>query len=94
VEVTITLCKHLQNELGDWHDTAVHRHMLARLAETLVIAEDPQHAESIDSLGGIIQAQGTACLERVRKILDRQGSALDAAVDTGYWTEPDPWDWK
>ncbi len=83
VEATQELCKRLQSELGDWHDTVVHRGLLQQLAEDATVTESPQMTESLDALGSVIGTRGADKLLCVREILDHQAWLLTAAGDPG-----------
>jgi CHAD domain-containing protein len=77
---TSKFCKRLQNELGDWHDTVVHRNLLARLAEDPAVANDIALSTVLDTLGAAIRRRSTDRLLRVKAILDHQGWLLSTAA--------------
>ena len=74
------LCKRLQTELGDWHDTVVHRGLLAQLADEAHDGIEPEYAPVIDELASIIKIRGADSLRRVQVMLDHQGWMLAAAA--------------
>ena len=87
VKAAIDLCKKLQNDLGCWHDTVVHRRLLAELAATPEAAGEAGIAPALDTLRQAIEARGAACLD----------SVLDTLAGKPQFPEPDmrqesPWD--
>jgi CHAD domain-containing protein len=74
------LCKRLQTELGDWHDTVVHRGLLGQLADETADGVEPEYAPVIDELASIIKIRGADSLRRVKVMLDHQGWMLAAAA--------------
>ena len=66
-EVLIELCKDLQTDLGDWHDTVVHRRLMNELLESC--AGNNSIFEAADHLASIQVVRGTECLARVRSIM-------------------------
>mgnify|MGYP001824806389 FL=1 len=77
---TNKLCKRLQNELGDWHDTVVHRNLLTCLAEDPAVVNDSALTTALDTLGAAIRRRGADRLLRVKAILDHHGWLLSAAA--------------
>ena len=81
VKAAIKLCKILQDDLGDWHDTVVHRGLLAQLAAMPEAAGDEGVARAVDALGCAIRARGEACLDSAVKTLAGKPELLEP--DTG-----------
>jgi CHAD domain-containing protein len=65
VRQTITACKQLQEELGTWHDTVVHRGLLANALEQ---AKGPE-GRAMAALDARLSREGEECLDRVRALL-------------------------
>jgi adenylate cyclase len=82
------LCKSLQDELGDWHDTVVHQGLLDSIAADPGVAGSADVRTALDSLEAIIEARRTECLHRVVAILDHDGQILAAAAGESTSVEP------
>lgn len=65
VKPAIRLCKKLQDDLGCWHDTVVHRRLLAQLVAMPEATGDEGFAHAVDALHRAIESRGAACLESV-----------------------------
>lgn len=84
VKAAIKLCKKLQDDLGCWHDTVVHRGLLAQLAAMPEAAGDEGVARAIDALGGAIRARGEACLDNVIETLAGEPELLQAGGESSW----------
>jgi CHAD domain-containing protein len=75
---TIELCKALQEDLGEWHDTVVHGQLLLELADSLDPVSQPAVADALDILRTSIAQRGRDKLERVTLTLQKPktGKAL------------------
>ncbi len=62
-------CKRLQAELGDWHDTVVHRGLLRALTADLDSETDNETREVLAKLSHEVEQEGAAILARVRATL-------------------------
>lgn len=73
----LTLCKALQVDLGEWHDTVVHRQLLRGLTDRLQAAPGLTTArDSLASLVEALQQQGRDYIEQVRSRLEQAQSVL------------------
>jgi CHAD domain-containing protein len=82
VEQQIRQCKRLQDDLGSWHDTVVHRRLLAEMADDPVIRERPELARLIHELGRKLAGMAADCLQHVRTML-QDGEAVDGEAGNG-----------
>jgi CHAD domain-containing protein len=78
VKAAIKLCKKLQDDLGCWHDTVVHRRLLAQLEAMPEAAGEEEIARAVDTLGSAIRARGEACLGSVMATLAGKPELLKA----------------
>ncbi len=77
----IGLCKQLQSELGDWHDTVVHRELAEQLAQAA--AGDAAAVAAIRELVDCIHRRGVACLEAARETLAANAHLLAPPQEGG-----------
>ncbi len=77
--MAISTCKQVQEELGTWHDTVVHRGLLAEAAAGG--AEDSSLAATLAILDDKLVREGEECLERVRAMLVEP--AVERALSPG-----------
>lgn len=89
-----SLCKRLQNELGDWHDTVVHSNLLAQIADDPRAADEPDVTLALNVLGAAIEARGSESLMHVGCIIERDGQILAAAAGDSRAGNIDTWQWK
>ena len=68
----IGLCKALQEDLGDWHDTVVHGQLLLELTDSLDPVSQPMIADALDILRESIARRGRNKLERVTSTLQKR----------------------
>ena len=80
LKATKRLCKSLQDGLGDWHDTVVHKSLLDSIATDPRVTASPDVGTALAALEAIIEARRAACLEHVVAIFDRDGPLLAAAA--------------
>lgn len=67
--ITLALCKRLQEDLGTWHDTVVHRQLLH---EWLDGQKGDAESCVVNSLYQMIGQEGQECLDRIRIALEQQ----------------------
>ncbi len=77
----ISLCKELQTDLGNWHDTVVHE----RLLEELIVSGDVDNSTlaATDRLAAMQAESRAACLASARSTLATRGSLLEKAEQQG-----------
>lgn len=80
IKAAIRLCRQLQNALGDWHDTVVHRQLLSKLAEDPQVQKEDGLRRAINALGDRIRTRADACLNRVTDTLDQNDTILDREI--------------
>lgn len=83
-KAAIKLCKKLQDDLGCWHDTVVHRGLLARLQAMPEAAAEGEIARAIDALGRAVQLRGEACLDSVIETLAGEPELLQAGGESSW----------
>ncbi len=69
LKTAIQRCRAIQDDLGEWHDTVVHRQLLAGIAGTGKGSEPSQVQEIVNSLGQKIRIKSDECLTRVQASL-------------------------
>ena len=76
-EELISLCKELQTDLGNWHDTVVH----GRLLEELIVSGDVDNSTlaATDRLASMQAESCAACLASARSTLAERASLLELA---------------
>ena len=72
----IALCKLLQDELGKWHDSIVHRELLQTISGELAADETAARAAAAE-LDTDLFAQGVKCLKEARHIMAARAQLLD-----------------
>ena len=73
LRTSIGLCKKLQTELGDWHDTVIHSGLAEQLVPTAATEKNAHTCEAIQDLTDLIHQRGIACLEAARSTLAANG---------------------
>ena len=76
---TLKLCKTLQDDLGDWHDTVVHRGLLLQLTADPRAASDPACLAVLEHLQVVVRERGAERLQHIREELAEQAEVLAAA---------------
>jgi len=86
VKAAIKLCKKLQDDLGCWHDTVVHRRLLGQLEAMPEAAAEAGVGRAIEALGSAIRTRGEACLDSAMKTLAGKPALLqaDAGQETSW----------
>ena len=79
----IGLCKMLQTELGDWHDTVIHSALAEQLVPTAATEKNAHTREAIQDLTDLIHQRGTACLEAARATLAANGYLFAPPAEGG-----------
>ncbi len=79
----IGLCKQLQAELGDWHDTVIHAGLVEKLARAAIVNEDGPARETLQVLSDRIHRHGIDCLAAARGTLDADGTLLAPPQEGG-----------
>jgi CHAD domain-containing protein len=69
VRQTLSLCKQLQEELGSWHDTVVHRQLLHGADQRNGTALEPETVSTLETFEEKLIRHGEECLDRVRAML-------------------------
>lgn len=78
----LTLCRQLQVELGEWHDTIVHDKLLLDIAYTMDPASHPQACAALDSLREGILQRGRRDIEQARTGLNQLQALLTVSPAT------------
>lgn len=81
-KTTLKLCKHLQQALGDWHDSVVHRTLLEQLVEDPTVTGNADLVSALDTLQTINRERGDSALSKVRQLVDEKGGRLAAVADS------------
>lgn len=71
----IGLCKELQEQLGTWHDSIIHRDLLEDINRELG-KDEISAKQGVTRLQEQLAREGTQCLEKARHILTDRGSLL------------------
>jgi CHAD domain-containing protein len=74
------ICKRLQEELGNWHDTVVHRNLLVQIADDPGVGDDPEVEAALGALAAVIEASRAESLMYVVSVLESEWQALAAAA--------------
>ena len=77
-------CETLQELLGGWHDTVVHRQLLDAMAEQGLLDPTTPAGRAADALGQALAASGRQLLEQTRLRLGRADLHPAAAVAGGH----------
>jgi CHAD domain-containing protein len=74
------ICKRLQEELGNWHDTVVHRNLLVQITDDSRVDGDPESEAALRALAAAIEASKAESLMYVGSVLKSEWQALAAAA--------------
>ena len=74
------ICKQLQDELGNWHDTVIHRNLLAQIADDPEVGGDTEVKAALGALAAAIDASRTESLIYVGFVLESEWQVLAAAA--------------
>jgi len=72
----LAMCKQLQEDIGDWHDTVVHSQQLRELACTLDPVSNALACDALDNLRETIEERGRARLQQVKSTLGQPDALL------------------
>jgi len=72
----IKLCKQLQQFLGDWHDTVIHRELLFKLEYEIQPAEHNLILQRLETISVIMREHGEKQLSEVKKLMDMNRQKL------------------
>jgi CHAD domain-containing protein len=74
------ICKRLQDELGNWHDTVVHRNLLVQIADDPGVGGAAEVAAALGALAAAIEASRAESLVYVASVLESEWQVLAAAA--------------
>jgi len=72
----ITVCKELQEDLGEWHDSVIHTQLLRELSDSLD-PDQPLVVDALEILRDIIAQRRREKLRRVKSTLQQTETLLD-----------------
>ena len=75
----LTLCKQIQVDLGEWHDTVVHDQLLRELAPTANPIRHPLACGAVHTLREAIARRGLRDIERAKSKLGQMDSSMALA---------------
>jgi CHAD domain-containing protein len=74
------ICKRLQDELGNWHDTVVHHSLVVQIAAGAGVSDDAELDAALGALAVAIETSRTESLVHVGSVLESEWQELAAAA--------------